>query len=198
MTTRARWFGMPPDDQVPAEVAAQASPQGPLPTLEAWLDAVRVDRRWDSAMALMTPELRLTCAQAFIHDAAAVGCSIESAAAAALAGCDYSDPAFEDFSNAWQYAMDKSFQGWPQAVGFGSQPRPVDLDHEVIIAWPYEDVAGPSRHFDGYREAKRLDGAPPARQMGFLVRRVPEAPSGWLVAGWNYDRQPRPGWPPRI
>lgn len=190
----------PPDeDQVPAEAFAQASVGGPLPTLDAWLSAVREWRRWERAMAVMTPELRLACAQAFICQAEDAHYPVERSDAARLAACDSSTPAVGAFCATWQDAMDDSFAGWPPVTGVGGQPRPVDLAHELLLVVPYEAASGPTVRI-GARQARRMnDGASTGpRHKGFLLRRVPEEPGGWLVAGWNYDRQPQPGWPPQL
>ncbi|TFV72482.1 hypothetical protein E4P40_20445 [Blastococcus sp. CT_GayMR20] len=188
----------PEEDVPPPEVAAMASDDGPIPTLTTWLLAVREDRRWDRAMELMTPELRLASAQRFVllDDDGTPGGRAAAEALAGLAAVEH--PLFAEFGEIWLEAMDESFAGWPAGIGFGSQPRPVDLDHELLIVVPYSDVTGPTRSLGGGREATQLRGeAADIRQLGFLMRHAPDAPTGWLLAGWRYDQKPEPGWPPR-
>lgn len=187
------------DQQTPEEIAAQASDDGPMPTLTAWLQAVRRVRVWGIALGLMTPELRLTCARAFVRATEELGNPTEEGAAEALAAGDRAHPAYESFCASWQRLMDLGFAGWPERLAFGSRPRLVDLDHEILVVVPYADVAGPVAQVAGVGEVKQLRSADPApdRQMGFLMRREPETPGGWLVAGWRHQRLPEVHWPTR-
>lgn len=97
---------------------------------------------------------------------------------------------------AAQRALLAAFAHWPAADGWGigSAHRPVDIDHELVLAaavdppppTPSLTLAGDEH--TGVR-AVRVTGPTPALG-AFLVRRVPGSEYGWLVAGMNGERQP--------
>jgi hypothetical protein len=182
-------------EQSPEEIAAQIVDGGPVATLEAWLLGVRELRQWPIPLGLMTDELRLACAQDYLLNLEGAGHASDRSAAQALANAQH--PEWPAFCQWLQEAIDVLFEGWPELVAVGSRPRPVDLDHELVLLVPYEDVDGPATTVPGVGEVKVVhDPDPSSVRLGFLMRRAHEAPGGWLVAGWNGEQRPQPGWPP--
>jgi hypothetical protein len=189
-----------PTEQSPEEVAAQVADGGPVATLEAWLLGVRELRQWPTPLGLMTDELRLACAQDYLLHLEHAGDASNRSAAQALANAQHPEcPAFCEWL---QGAIDVLFDGWPGLVAVGSRPRPVDLDHELVLLVllvPYDNVNAPTTTVPGVGEVKVVrDPDPSSVHLGFLMRRTDEAPAGWLVAGWNGEQRPQPGWPPRF
>lgn len=175
----------------PPEVRAQAGAGGPIATLAMWLGATRVERDGALAMSLMTPDRRRGWAEDFV-EAAQRGVISEPGFqvlvghddVAALAAGDTRHLFYESFCSGYLAVMDVLLTGWPPELGFGSQPRPVDANHEVVLVG--DAGKGESRPTMNERAAL---GA-------FLMRHSPETATGWLVADWDLDGMERPWWRP--
>lgn len=185
--------------QCPEEMAAQVADGSAAAVLDAWIMGVRELRQWPTPLGLMTPELRLTCAQAYVVALEQAGGSADRAMAQPLA--DVQHPAWPEFCEWLQASIDEMFEGWPELLGVASRPRPVDLDHELVVLVPYGDMQGPTSDVPGLGPVRMVEdvvSGSSVPQRGFLMRRDQQAPAGWLVAGWNGDRHPEPGWPPEF
>jgi hypothetical protein len=189
------------DEQTPEEIAAHSAQGSAKNTAGEFVDTVRNLRDWPRAMRFMTLEFRLACAQRYVYEAQRQGRDVARSRADWLALGDTQDPDFASYCEHWLGLMDELFAGWTETVGYGSTPRLVDFDHEVLMLGPYELMNVETRHVPGVGEAKvvRTPGeVADIPQLAMLMRRAPEAIAGWQVAGLNGDQLPQPGWPPQF
>ncbi len=99
-------------------------------------------------------------------------------------------PAWRNFCEWLQGSLDEMFEGWPEMLGVASRPRPVDLDHELVVLVPYGDMQGPTADVPGLGPVRMVEdvvAGSSVPQRGFLMRRDQQARR--LAGGWLERRQ---------
>lgn len=158
---------------------------GPVEAARQWLTLVLAEADYEGAWTLTDPVLRLARAQAWIynnHRHEDVASEDRDGLAVALAQSPSTHPLWISFAQTELQQMNRAWAAYSlDRLGAWSRPRPMDLDHEVVIFSP-SDVSN-------------LVTEPTLAQGIALVMHFTEG--GWLVAALG-DRLPVPGWPPQF
>lgn len=170
------------DDPV---IAQHLAPDGPVAFTYWWLHSVIVQRDYLAAWQRCTFEFRLARAQAWIYNNATwpdIAERQRDELAAELVAAETLDLMWAAFART---ELDQMHEAWSSyaAGGWGAatRPRPIDLDHEVVLLL---DTAGEEVVFE--QETLLTDAKV------FTVR---STLGGWQMAAFG-DRLPVPGWPP--
>lgn len=168
------------------EMAAHYGPGGPVEPQMRWVDAVKAGK-WDEAWKLMDMELRLVRAQGFLwnnrshplvsgQDLDALAAELCRDEPEHILWPGFAETELSLFAEAW---ADWDLSEW----GVASNPRPVDLDYELVL-WIRSDGEAVQYETDTF--------VPPQDAKYFLMHRTDD---GWKVAAIGTSRH-EPGWPP--
>lgn len=184
-TLRTPRLGIVLDDrQTPEEMAAHLGDEGPAPVAEAWLAAIYERGSWELALSLCTEHLRRRVAEDFVDDASPLGGQSLADAVAALSRIDRSHPLWPSLSSTWLGWFGNIHDGTVNDLAFGSRPRPVDIDHEIVVVVDYRSVDAPVEDLGAVGPGKRPTPGTVPTLIEITLVRAPEAPGGWQVSAW--------------
>jgi hypothetical protein len=96
---------------------------------------------------------------------------------------DAQHPAWPEFCGWMQASIDGMFEGWPELLGVASRPRPVDLDHELVVLVPYGDMQGPASDVPGLGTVRMVEdmvaGSSVPQRGSSFVATSERPPAGW-------------------
>ncbi|PYF99259.1 hypothetical protein SAMN05216184_108141 [Georgenia satyanarayanai] len=135
-------------EQTDAEIRAYVS--GVVTFARHWIDAALTE--WDMAMLTATPEFRLSHAQNWVRSAIEVGEILpeeRDEVFAAMVEAKVEHRHWPSFARANYHYYRERFGDVRDHLSFGTRPRLVDLDHEVVVlvdgrVAAREDVSAPS------------------------------------------------------
>lgn len=187
--------------QTPEELAAHYGPDGPVAAASDWLAAVLADGDYAAAWALMSDDLRLARAQAWLWNNREF---FQRAAedldeqADMLAAVPSEHPYWDEFAEIETGTFIEAFPLDEYAnVGISSKPRPLAPGLELVLYIPMS-------------EAQAVEGATPLDGGGVIVGGTEDGMpmktfaqivvehdgDRWIVASHNGEQMPQPGWPP--
>lgn len=191
------------ESQSDDELQAHFGPHGPVASASDWLAAILEARDYALAWTMMSPDLRLVRAQAWLWNNREF---FERAAetldeqAAMLAEVPSQHPYWEEFA---EIELSMFLEGFPadeyENVGIASRPRPLAPGLELVLFIPMADaeaLEGARRREGGGVIVGGDDEGTPVNTFAQIA--VSHDGQQWWVAGHHGETLPEPGWPPTL
>lgn len=191
------------EQQTPEELAAHFGPEGPVTPAQRWLDLIIEQDDYASAWELMTANLRLVRAQAWLwnnKDYFSKAAEDLDTQAAMLAANPSEHPYWDEFAAIELAAFQAAYPSDLYAnVGISSRPRAIAPGVEIILFIGMDDAHALSGAIPTESGGVVIDGAEGGVPvMTFAQILVEHTRDGWRVAGQAGPTIPEPGWPPTI